>query len=215
MLLLAWCFVKVLGSLRQRIQAALVGEKGVEGMVREAQRYLLEREDRLVNARRHALEAPASLPPSNTPPSDPFDRGKTWSCHWEFVDNKLLNMFLLLRCKFANSICNIDQTNSFLLFPHFSAGYLLISQLKTRVTKLRYTSLTYSTSTQLTTHLPNLQYGPNMCYLSRLPLYCFLTICQLSILSLNIILKYIKPIHKFLKSWCLSPLKLASTDNTK
>lgn len=89
-LVLAWCFVKVLGSLRQRIQAALVGEKGVEGMVREAQRYLLEREDRLVNARRHALEAPASLPPSNTPPSDPFDRGKTWSCRWEFVENKLL-----------------------------------------------------------------------------------------------------------------------------
>lgn len=93
-LVLAWCFVKVLGSLRQRIQAALVGEKGLEGMVREAQRYLLEREDRLVNARRHALEAPASLPPSNTPPPDPFDRGKTCSCRWEFLHKVLVKQLV-------------------------------------------------------------------------------------------------------------------------
>uniref|UniRef100_A0A1B6LZW6 FHF complex subunit HOOK-interacting protein C-terminal domain-containing protein n=1 Tax=Graphocephala atropunctata TaxID=36148 RepID=A0A1B6LZW6_9HEMI len=67
---------QVLGSLKQRIEAALAVEaRGLEGMVREAQFYLLEREDRLVNMRRHALEAPCSLPSTIHLSADPFDRG--------------------------------------------------------------------------------------------------------------------------------------------
>lgn len=134
-LVLAWCFVKVLGSLRQRIQAALVGEKGVEGMVREAQRYLLEREDRLVNARRHALEAPASLPSSNTPPSDPFDRGKTCSCRWEFL-HKAISSINYWTCFFyfevslpTPFVILIKQIPSF--YSHtFQLGTYLLVNLK-------------------------------------------------------------------------------------
>ncbi|KAG8267164.1 hypothetical protein J6590_057003 [Homalodisca vitripennis] len=67
---------QVLGSLKQRIEAALAAEtRGLEGVIREAQNYLLEREDRLVNVRRHALEAPCSLPPTIQSSPDPFDRG--------------------------------------------------------------------------------------------------------------------------------------------
>ncbi|XP_054264121.1 FHIP family protein AGAP011705 isoform X2 [Macrosteles quadrilineatus] len=66
---------QVLCSLKSKIERLLVGVRTVEGMVKEAQQYLLEREDRLVNARKHALEAPASLPPTTFSPADPFDRG--------------------------------------------------------------------------------------------------------------------------------------------
>ena len=58
----------MLGSLKHRIEAVLNQETQVNSLVNEAQRFLLEREDRLVNARKHALEAPASLPPPTTVP---------------------------------------------------------------------------------------------------------------------------------------------------
>lgn len=70
----------MLGSLKHKIESVLSNEPHVDILVNEAQTFLLEREDRLVNARRNALEAPASLPPPTPIPTpnsiDPFDRGK-------------------------------------------------------------------------------------------------------------------------------------------
>lgn len=66
---------QVLGSLKHKIETKLANEPNLPSIISEAQNFLLEREERLVNARKHALEAPASLPPNiNKPPPDPFDR---------------------------------------------------------------------------------------------------------------------------------------------
>ncbi|XP_075234380.1 FHIP family protein AGAP011705 isoform X3 [Lycorma delicatula] len=66
---------QVLGALKQKIEDKLSKEPNVHSVITEAQNFLLEREERLVNARKHALEAPASLPPNiNKSTSDPFDR---------------------------------------------------------------------------------------------------------------------------------------------
>lgn len=71
--------LQVLGSLKQKIDAALREEDTrKEALVKDAQAYLLEREDRLINVRKHALEAPASLP-ATSHTADPFDRGKHMS----------------------------------------------------------------------------------------------------------------------------------------
>jgi len=55
--------VQVLGSLKQKIDQHLARQHCIEDLVAQAQEFLVAREEKLVNARRHALEA--SNPPAN------------------------------------------------------------------------------------------------------------------------------------------------------
>lgn len=78
---------QVLGTLKHRIDQVLSGVPNIQELVVEAQEHLVNREDRLTNARRLALEASApgadnefqSLPPNlhqrNSLTADPFFRG--------------------------------------------------------------------------------------------------------------------------------------------
>ncbi|XP_039295133.1 UPF0518 protein GI14169 isoform X2 [Nilaparvata lugens] len=66
---------QVLGSLKSKIEDKLVREPNVNVYIADAQKFLLEREERLVNTRKHAIEAPLSLPPSSNRISDAFERG--------------------------------------------------------------------------------------------------------------------------------------------
>ncbi|XP_026276761.1 FHIP family protein GF15501 isoform X2 [Frankliniella occidentalis] len=78
---------QVLGTLKHRIDRVLSGLSNIQELVIEAQEFLVNREDRLTNARRLALEASApgadseftSLPPNthhrNSLTNDPFARG--------------------------------------------------------------------------------------------------------------------------------------------
>ncbi|XP_018918069.1 FHIP family protein GF15501 isoform X2 [Bemisia tabaci] len=66
---------QVIGTLKQRIETKLSHESNLESLTQEAQLFLLHEEDRIVNARRNALnESPASLPPTKYS-NDSFDRG--------------------------------------------------------------------------------------------------------------------------------------------
>ncbi|RZF38645.1 hypothetical protein LSTR_LSTR003451 [Laodelphax striatellus] len=67
--------IDVLGSLKGKIEDKLVREPNVNVYIADAQKFLLEREERLVNTRKHAIEAPLSLPPSSNRISDAFERG--------------------------------------------------------------------------------------------------------------------------------------------
>ena len=50
-------YVQVLGSLKQKIDQYLARQHGIEELVAQAQDFLVGREEKLVNARKHALEA--------------------------------------------------------------------------------------------------------------------------------------------------------------
>jgi hypothetical protein len=57
-------YVQVLGSLKQKIDQYLAHQQCIEELVAQAQDFLVGREEKLANARRHALEAvnlPANL----------------------------------------------------------------------------------------------------------------------------------------------------------
>ena len=56
-------YVQVLGSLKQKIDQYLARQQCIEELVVQAQDFLVGREEKLVNARRHALEA--LNPPAN------------------------------------------------------------------------------------------------------------------------------------------------------
>jgi hypothetical protein len=56
-------YVQVLGSLKQKIDQQLARQHCIEELVAQAQDFLVGREEKLVNARRHALEA--LNPPTN------------------------------------------------------------------------------------------------------------------------------------------------------
>jgi hypothetical protein len=56
-------FKQVLGSLKQKIDQSLARQPCIEGLVAQAQEFLVGREEKLVNARRHALEA--LIPPAS------------------------------------------------------------------------------------------------------------------------------------------------------
>jgi len=56
-------YVQVLGSLKQKIDQHLARQHCIEELVAQAQEFLVGREEKLVNARRHALEA--LNPPAN------------------------------------------------------------------------------------------------------------------------------------------------------
>jgi hypothetical protein len=78
-----------LGSLKQKIDQYLARQQCVEELVAQAQEFLVGREDKLVNVRKHALEASSPNVDSNNPNvtngnnvsrrssfvSDPFSRG--------------------------------------------------------------------------------------------------------------------------------------------
>lgn len=49
--------MQVLGSLKQKIDQHLARHHRIEELVAQAQEFLVGREEKLVNARRHALEA--------------------------------------------------------------------------------------------------------------------------------------------------------------
>nr|CAD7430578.1 unnamed protein product [Timema monikensis] len=71
------CFVQVLGSLKYRIDQYLSRHDNTEELLASAREFLLLREDRLVNARKNALEA--SSPPSrrnSLSTTEPFSRGE-------------------------------------------------------------------------------------------------------------------------------------------
>jgi len=56
-------YVQVLGSLKQKIDQYLARQHCIEELVVQAQDFLVGREEKLVNARKHALEA--LNPPAN------------------------------------------------------------------------------------------------------------------------------------------------------
>jgi len=71
--------LQVLGSLKQKIDQILANEPRVDELLAEAHAFLVEREDRLTNARRLALEASASGAQQhmrNSVSTDSFTRGK-------------------------------------------------------------------------------------------------------------------------------------------
>lgn len=49
-------YIQVLGSLKQKIDQYLARQPCTEELVAQAQNFLLKRENKLVNARKHALE---------------------------------------------------------------------------------------------------------------------------------------------------------------
>uniref|UniRef100_A0A1B6E9D5 FHF complex subunit HOOK-interacting protein C-terminal domain-containing protein n=1 Tax=Clastoptera arizonana TaxID=38151 RepID=A0A1B6E9D5_9HEMI len=69
---------QVLGPLKNKIDTVLKNVRHLDILVSEAQTFLQEREERLVNTRKHAVESSSSLPPPTPIPTpnsfDPFER---------------------------------------------------------------------------------------------------------------------------------------------
>jgi hypothetical protein len=55
--LFVFLYVQVLGSLKQKIDQYLARQQCIEELVAQAQDFLVGREEKLVNTRKHALEA--------------------------------------------------------------------------------------------------------------------------------------------------------------